>query len=323
MKDLFRHETVPPFAFFEIVNLPELWTLGDTLMWVGLSILPTCNFDLDGNDLRQTLEGAMEGPSDLGYGDWAYFPDYVFTNRGLPPCPEDNAGSVEAFRKIVETDPSYRPDLDEALLREAQFQDWLSEVDNFLDLAKMEIVISLRKSNLIAYGIPFSGGDNSMDAQSKLEEIQSNEEFHSLFKEIPSSAWVSTRIDWTDSDLSLPDESWCSIRLSRNQILSLFPPDSSDRKLTLSHSQSNYFTPVGDVGPSTALKIAKKRGRPTKQWEAVLERAMCIIIDSGLPAKQDAFAQQLCDWYTTEFGERVGLSTMKSKLSKFYNISKD
>ncbi|MEM1381750.1 MAG: hypothetical protein AAGH41_14100 [Pseudomonadota bacterium] len=204
---------------------------------------------------------------------------------------------------------------------------WVSDFDDAVDYYRAQVLVRLRSGDLIGKGLRALVGDEVgedafWDHLSDLQRKLGFDDFSELLEPIPTEYWISRNIDWQESSLSAPDRVFVALQFDMDDILRVFPPR-SECKVVFKDRGSLMFASTR-AQASEAAPV--RSGRPAKNWEAIaIYIAQIIQRDGSLPKKQDALAQEICDWYRRSFKSSIGLSTVKAKLAGYYaseNIQK-
>lgn len=196
---------------------------------------------------------------------------------------------------------------------------WERFLDDALDQYRADLLLKLRRGELQAEGIALQiEGTNDFgdDAHNAFDALQvANSKLQSAYSDIPREEWVSKRIDWDGCFIRNDASLFIGVRIDSKAILQTYPI--GDAK-PFSGRQIGDVLFIADSNPSP-IKHSKRSGRPTKKWDAVhIYIAEIVKEEGGLPEKQDALAQDICDWYFKRFSEPIGLSTVKGKLASYY-----
>jgi len=333
--------------FYKEVEVPEYWTLTDLLYWAAARVLPEPIY-FEENEGREALDALIEYSLSLGTD---LGPNYLTpeeTNRlGIDTDPEWNyiQRSINGEDDILsskhhkmmadlfmekeyteEEKASWEERREEelrlykkALQIEEYKEKWSLHLLDALDETICSLIVKLKSGVIKAEGIEIEinpHGDFSEEVNEWLYAKEwPNGEFYSAHSPIPQNKWISRRVDWGGSYLRSGKKVYLAIRFDCDDVIQLFPPI-TDKLIKLSASGEYLF---GTVETGTPSRSAKRTGRPSKNSDAIHRKIASIINqEGGLINKQDAFANEIKTWYEAEFGETIGLSTVKAKLSGYY-----
>ena len=335
------------FRFFTETRIADSWTLYDLLLWVGAQVLPDYRFHVSA-EIRRGLEFLMEEPLKFGLNASAPYLERAETERlGVRPDPRrfsmmdthddpDALLAPDYYRRWIDhlsTFPFNRlkaRDRDmmekcQRLLPKAEAQEeaiefWYTELNDALDLYKSILITKLRSGELRAQGLYFESDDIEGKYAQKLFEEYIGEipqyDIGSFLIELPEEVWISHRIDWEGCTVETEAGLFQAVQIDAAEVLRKFPPPKDEQK-TLFNLKTCFFC---SSESNSAQETPKRRqGKPSKNWDAVnVKIAEFLLENRALPEKQDAFAQELKDWYERHFGEAIGLSTIKARLAKYY-----
>jgi len=333
--------------FYKEVEISDYWTLTDLLYWAAARVLPTPMY-FDEDEGRESIDALNEYPLSLGTELGAEYLGPDETNRlGLGADPDweyiqrmisgkDDTFTSEHHKRMA--DLVYEGECPEAerLLREQNRKEqlrlyekalkieehqkkWKLELADALDETICSLIVKLKTGEINAEGIKIEIDPNG-DFEEEIDEwlnaqSWSNGQFYSAHSPIPQGKWISRNVDWGGTYIRNGAEVYLAVRFDCDDIIALFPPIS--KELVQIDSSGEYL--FGFVGATASSNTAKRIGRPTKNSDAIHRKIASIIAhEGGLIAKQDAFAHEIKDWYQLEFGETIGLSTIKAKLSGYY-----
>ena len=334
---------VSKYTFYTQTSPPDSWLLIDVLYWIALQILPQQQSSYSESDDRDSEEHAREYIFELGSSVEPFCLDPETTSRvGLPNDPRwedyygdgDHYSDPEFYEKmskhVFDDDPiateEHRIELlrlrDLAIPHHQQRANWASLLEDHLDQYVSQLLLDLRRGKLIAEGIfieaKIDSKDNDLAYAAYESKVQNLTDYHNALEPIPEKFWVRKKVNFAGSYLESNSGTYVAIRIFSNDALQMYPPEDLGRK-TLASFGDGLFVPNDDA----TAKTLRKRGRPRKKWEPLSIKIAEKISELGaLPAKQDAFAQELVDWYQETFRQKIGLSTVKEKLKPYYNNPK-
>ncbi|WP_026941464.1 hypothetical protein [Hellea balneolensis] len=334
--------------FYKEVEVPEYWTLTDLLYWASARVLPTPMY-FDEDEGRDSLEAFQQYPLSLGselgpeylnpsetsrlvIGNdprWNYY-ERLMNDEEYVSSPEHHKMMAELYMKddCTEEEKSERIQhhnkelkLYEKALEIAEYSDqWHLDLEDALDETICSLIVKLRGGKISATGIEVDINSEA-DFDHEIEKWFDNrnwdtDKFYYAHKPIPKSVWISRHVDWEGSYIRNGKKAYLAIRYDSDDVINLFPPIKS-KPIQLERSGEYLF---GYGGNSNPIRKAKKIGRPSKNSEAIHRKIASVIAnEGGLIMKQDAFAHTIIQWYEAEFVENIGVSTVKAKLSGYYN----
>jgi len=325
-------------VFYTKASVPNKWALQDVLYWVAMQLIPESHFREGDHEAREDVDVFLENPFELG----DYFGDVLFENDetekfGLRPDPRweeinsEHSLSTEQnlfMSKLLfedkevmaENEKKYLALAEESKKYEKRLFEWQVKFDDFLDKHISRLLIDLAESKLVGEGIFIRGEfiEDSKDdiADNIYREISSQTVYENAFKIVPNALWVRRRVDWRGGLIQSDTDIILGIRFNRDDVLEIYPPNSNQEELT-------YVCGNGLLKKGHDLSVnvkVKNRGRPQKNWEKIhIKIAEIISKNGGLPAKQDALAEEINSWYLATFKQPIGLSTIKSRLKPYYD----
>lgn len=334
---------VSKYTFFTQTTPPDSWLLIDVLYWTALQILPQAQYSIDECDDRDSEKYAQENIFQLGASVEPYAFDPDTTSRaGLPVDPrwEDYHGDGDYYsdpdhyerlsRLIFDDDPIGTEEnrVEQLRLRDLAIKhhqdqaNWDSLLEDHLDQYISQLLLDLRKGHLVASGIFIDAKIDPQNDDSAYEAFESKvktlSDYFNAVEPIPAKFWIRKKTNFAGDYLEGNAGTFVAIRIFVDDVLEKYPPENVARR-----TFTNYGEGLFKVTDEATVKAPKKRGRPQKNWEALsMKIAERISVVGSLPVKQDAFAQELVDWYFETFQQKIGLSTVKEKLKPYYNNSK-
>ena len=328
------------FTFYTHSYPPEYWFLADILYWVAAQLLPEESDDGEGCEIRDSNEYVSDQIFELGSAVAPHELEPETTERmGLPMDPrwEDHYGNPELphgpdyyqmlSRLVFEDDPQKTEEnrkaqlikWEQAVQRKSEADKWSTLLEDYLDQHISEILLDLRKGHLQAEGIRIEGqldGErNEAVYEAYWKRVENLVYCDDCFEPVPEKLWVRRRVSFDGNYLEGDAEVYLWLRIRGDNILERYPPKDVE-----SVSLKSYGGGLFSLGSGEHKMVAVNRGRPPKKWDAVsMKIAESISQNGGLPPKQDAFAQELVDWYRQNFKQSLGLSTVKARLKPYYN----
>lgn len=331
-------------VFYEQIGISDYWTITDVLYWIAARVLPRPLY-YEEDEARESQESLWDAPLTYGRSIGPDFLEPCYTELlGIEIDPrweileeefngEEAVLSSEHHKQMADfmyenESESWRRDnhnqqmklYHKAKDRERREESWASRLEDALDQSVCELVLQLRKGALQSEGFAInidvskSFGDEVSEALDHLQIYQND--YESSFQSIPANAWISRNVDWDGAYVKQGSTVFLAARCDSDQVLKLYPPVSS-KSVQLGNGGEYLFSNNGDASVS---KPTKRTGRPSKNSDAIHRKIASVIArEGGLMAKQDAFAQEIQDWYLSEFDDTIGISTIKKKLSQYYN----
>lgn len=338
-----------PFRVFTETALPQKMTLLDTLYWVAGRVVPMpqyfYNDEVESREDDDTFTDSALSFSEQFVPLWFESSD---TDRmGVSDDPRrtyyhsehhsdcynlrsDSLRSQLDWQFTDHKDKSGKAQFDQELgeaatllsittLYDERLICWKKELDDALDQYRLEIILKLRRGDLIAEGLPLKlqgHYDFSGNIHSALDALDSADlGYQDNYSKVPAAKWVSRDIDWVGSFLKSEKDVWIGVRLNTNSVINAYPVEINEE---VRATQLGEVLLIRDK-INDLPKRPKRVGRPSKDWESVHVRISEIIRDEGfLPDKQDALVHDLCEWYFQQFGVSIGRSTMSERVSKYY-----
>ena len=223
------------------------------------------------------------------------------------------------------------------------------------ETAKYELLVSLRKGEIEAYGMFHEklkdGYDSSEWHKDDVLHLLSDQTRNMLYGEepsiisdtpdivdkfnlhdkniflntkiaqrIPPSLWKMEVVDW-DGDLRSPNGGYMFIHFDFEELIQVFKEEKTE--LIQVEKRSGYLF-YGDENEELTKKFSDRQiGRkPIVDWDSVHDYIALKISqskDHKLP-KQDSFAQEVKDWILAELKKDVGISTIKAKMKPYYSV---
>ena len=340
-----KKEPLP--LFYEEIKTPEFWTLLDLLYWASMRILPRCVY-FGEEEGRQSSEALFEYPLSLGASlgpnfltpletdqlgltqdpDWEDYqrdlseeeyihsPDfYEFMAKLSPPEDASEQEKVNWRRRLDANSLFYQ----KAIEIENKKNRWRNDLDDALDETICRLIIELKNGKITAEGIQIEKGSVSgvdwRDDTYEYIEFLTKENFDDAYSLIPHDRWVSRNVNWRGSYLETDTLVFLGVRLLAANAITLFPPIGKN-KVELQSFGEYFFNLNND---SSSSRQRSQVGRPRKD-AAAIHRKIALVFEreGGLIRKQDAFAQEIQNWYQKEFNDTVGISTIKAILSGYY-----
>jgi hypothetical protein len=308
---------------------PEKCYLIEVLLWRAFGRFPELQYSDDGEDwrfdgnARYGYEAPIPGGSELSDGECSY--------AGIPPdptmqalledktinCVSDYDEWISNFRE-TEQDPDHLAELkrerEEAIALEKAEAEWTPIFDDYVDPFRSEVFLKLRSGTLQAFGTKLP----DVYDETPLELDAGSEEWESIpVTEIPSQAWISKGIKWSDSALKSRNDHFIWVHVLAEEMLRLFPPN-------------QLIKPdfVQRVGESFAISMSKlsrfasgtsKRGRPALPWDTFHVEVARRFRDGEMPAMKESAIFDLQQWFQKSIGIKVGRTAIGQKLKPYYD----
>lgn len=314
--------------------ITEEWFLFETLLWISDQRLPYAGESAEWF-LKELQEGGFKPiPPDLSRSRLMHLDQSITGDAGLGPCPmifyhsishvddiERTILDLEGFLKIskgvvLETYKKQIQELEDLLHDRAE---WMVDLEAYLDEAKTQLFMLLRKGEITAYGAKLP--TRSMDA-AKRYVIEHSVDYRTAKTEpISPSAWSLSNVLWCDCAVQTLASTYVCVHLKRDDLLELVRP------IFNGPVNGGYIDGYMITKKDSVLKASfketeevpkTKTGRRSYNWDAFHIEVTRRILNGTLPAKQMAGVSDFQTWFIETQSQIVGQSTIAEKISPYY-----
>jgi hypothetical protein len=244
------------------------------------------------------------------------YPDIVLSPAesraaGLEPDPEWEEKDKDDVERLFDLQvalgdkqKAYEEFIKRKYTKEGRRSEWSLRFQELLKRYHNEFLTALRDGRL--------GSEGQRSGQLTEEEIAEGARWSDVPREaIPSSFWSSCEIDWEKCRAKGETTGYESIVVKTDDLFRVFPlPTPEDapgvRKI------GNYLVDTEEYADP------KPRGRPPFPWDEFhLEIARRLM--NGKLGNQKRFEGEMQDWCKSRWGRVLGISTLRQKISPYYN----
>lgn len=291
-------------TFFAQVEYPEYWLLPEVLYWIAFNRVPRAEFDQDGCELRESALVYHGQVFDIT--SWLIPPLSVFECKAnnLPIDPR-----TEQIRRYRDFDDYDEED------RERADHEFRWKLNEYLDEPMSQLHRALKTGELNAVGVKAPSGAPAMIQQFIEEKIGDGSISGDAFERIPESGWLRESIRVDDAGLDVSDGYFGLIQIAAEDVLQVFPPEEGETLEIQASGAILMRLPRVEQSPPGQ----PKRGRPTKNWEAVHAQIAALILkEGGLPQKRESVAAEIIEWYSGQFPDEISRSSIMDRLKSYY-----
>lgn len=332
-------------VFFQEIDLAPNWTLYDLIWWISFSRPAFYEWRESPEDIRDGTDILYDGMYSLGRDIIGVMIEEESAMSGLGRDPYYVAEDLEkewgddyphahyfagewiySFGTKALTDESYHADVwsrvdDQLKTKIIDYHNyrlaWENALEDYLDVAKSRVFVALREGKISAKGYPVKYTEDREELYDNItENLYVEDDYQSARVPIPSKFWSSRKIDWNASSLSTEQTYFAAVTVKAEDVFKSFPINLQAKETMIKVGVHK----VALIEANSDNHFRSKGGRPPKNWEEIaIHISEVISLQGGLPAKQDAFASEIADWYAKKFGQTIGLSTIKTPLKPYYS----
>lgn len=328
------------YTFFEKTDwVPRYWYLHECLLWMSLYKIPygrlsseqyveKSDFDRDVNvgpelsksslmhlDRKYTDEAKISPSPMYGAFENTHVDELIDTIAELMRWKNDQTIYDPSVKKAGESYHDQRIEEIETFLYERE--QWIDELDRFLDVSKTKLFLALHEGKIDAYGIKLP----APDLASAKRYIQKHSARFSLERKVKinSDEWTLSNVNWNDCTLAIEGNFYCCVGLYFNDVMQLYPPK-FNRAVNGGYLHDLIISGTDENPPNTeSSPDDKQKGRPAKSWDEFHIEVTRQIMRKTLPKKQGAAALEFQIWFKNHLDEDVGISTIAAKLKPYYD----
>ena len=315
---------------------PRICYLWEVIQWRAFGAYPTGYWDHKGNDWREKPEDPelFNPPIPDDPGDMTYLSEAQTAFAGLPPDPSFTAliddtetFSIDHYDKMIAMFDDKQDDFENEILElrerraEAEsfwkrYTEWQADHAAYIDQFQAELLLALRRGDLIAYGrkLPRTDRERTERLFERLGCFTENLEP----EPIPQDCWVSSWVDWRECSLTTPCMAFVWISVTVEDMLSIFPPSDLIPPDKVVQAGESYA--IAEHAFASSPKTgAGARGRPPLPWQDFYVEVARLFRDGAMPEKKEAAIQHFQTWFETERGLKASRSAIGQKLKPFYD----
>ncbi len=291
-------------TFFAQIEYPEYWLLPEVLYWIAFNRLPRAEFDQDGCELRESAT--------VFHGQVFDVTSWLIPPLSVSECKATNLPLDPRTNKILR----YRDgdDYDEEVWERA-YRRFRWKLNKHLDEPMSQLHRALKAGELNAIGVKVPYGEPA-ELQERIEDKIGHDEISGdVFESIPEGDWLRESIRIDDAGLDVSNGYFGLIQIAAEDVLQVFPPEEGE---TLEIQASGaVLMRLPRIEQSPPRK--PKRGRPSKNWEAVHAQIAALILkEGGLPQKRESVAAEIIEWYSGQFPDEISRSSIMDRLKSYY-----
>jgi hypothetical protein len=313
-------------------SIPRRCYLMEALLWVEVNRFPLSSRTVEGGqeDDRENID-YLEVYPDPRFPYDLTITDEECDQLGLPPNPAYEAlksnkvfktpDTLRGFIKWTGTPEWYRrrcelqlPESEAFYKRKAE---WDLKFGMIRDGAKAKLLTALQGDRVKAFGIRIDSDDLRELKFARPDSPPVTPPENPTWTPISERFWTSKGVHWESCWAESGASTYLLILLDTARLLESFPPPTREP-----------FLDAVRIGTSLALRDTRdtvdrlsrpRAGRRSYPWAEILAEATRRVRAGGLPAKQDAFAADMCDWCRKKYPRAPGRSTMAAQLRVFYD----
>lgn len=307
--------------FFQPVEAASECFLIEALYWRAFGRIPPTSIDAHGEDWRSN-ETRESLSAELPYEDYVDVGEARFA--GIDPDPrgpelENGVGylepaSIKRLKLIFETqgaEPEVLERIGKDLIAHEEYcsklEAWKAQLEAYLEEFKAELFLALRRSKIQAFGCLVNA--ENYENEHELDDLVSSQSVP-----IDPKVWNANGINWEASSLKRDEHEYVWIKLATSKLMELFPPE-----LVLESHESKHLGLVYVAHQGLSSQFSKsRRGRKPYNWEPFYVEVSRLYLAREMPQKKEAAIQYFIDWFKSEYGKRVGRSTIGEKLTPFF-----
>lgn len=184
-------------------------TLQEALLWCAFRIQPPEDALYGGDRFINSL--SKWSLINQGCNEEQYFKDGTTRRFELTPYPDDVIYTEGKYGKI-----DIKHNETEAI--QAEQKDWYNDASNYTEVAKLELLINLKKGDLNSRALEVKKNCSDLI----LEQLEFFDNFDAC-TDIPLSLWLIDKIDWPLNQLRAQDCKYRNIHVNTSQLMQLFP----------------------------------------------------------------------------------------------------
>lgn len=334
------------YVILKPIEPPHACFLWEAIQWRAFGSFPIAYWNSDGRDYRESPEDgeyfcppipddnrtltylsekqtAMAGlgpdPSYIAMENDQYYSDLGHYDHMIKLLSNPRNDDPELRQELADQVVTYRKERAEAVEFLAVYKEWRQDHDAYIDQFQTELLLALRRGDLVAYGRKMPHRQ-----QSKCEKIFDSKGFWTADIEptpISPEGWVSKYVNWLEGSLKTPADYFVWVTITIEDLLKIFPPS----KLV----PENILMSVGDsyAIAENAVTIDKshgnsRRGRPPLPWQDFYVEVARHYRDGTMPDKKEAAIQFFMDWFKVAKGLGASRSSVGEKLKPFFDALK-
>lgn len=324
------------YVILRPVEPPRICFLKEAVNWCAFGNYPTGYWDYGGKDVREDPEEAemFSAPIPDDTGELTYLSEAQTRMAGLPPDPsfvaletDDVPLSREYYdtlsQRVIAEEADGGPLTTEFQAERAQaelfwkeYDKWRELHDAYIDQFQTELLLALRKGQLIGHGrkLPRPDRDRTQRLFERLDCYTENIEP----EKIPKELWVSTVVDWEESSITTPKSAYVWIAVEVKDLLERFPPNELIASEEISQIGECYA--IAERAFAEGKKSnASKRGRPALPWDRFYVEVARLYKEDEMPAKKEAAIQHFQTWFEQELGLNASRTAIGQKLKPFFD----
>lgn len=175
------------------------------------------------------------------------------------------------------------------------------DVSEYLETAKAELLVSLRKKLIKSYG----------------RFITNKEETNiPLHRPISDTSWISMNINWDESTLETKQGIYIHVLIDTESLFSYFPQEEPEAEIKV------YLINGKLLMKESEDVVNKLRiGRPSFKWKDFTAE-MIARRDIGLPKLQKTCIYEMTEWCKDNWGKIPSQTNLQEHVSPFYKKQK-
>jgi hypothetical protein len=237
---------------------------------------------------------------------------------------EGTEKALHMFRPLRGSDGSLLVDEEwiretrEKARREAADLDWAVEVGSRLssvvDVARSEVFQALASGQLC--------GKGWLGARPAAEDDDNDAVLEGgALADVPSASWTLRGFDWEDNALSTPAGKYLAVQVTTADVLKLFPrPHCAPRVIPAdSYPDAIVVDEEGGAAGGNEIGHSRPRGRPATGAGVVRHVVQNVFAErirrGAAPPKAEAMVQEVMDFVSLAFDQRISRTTAQSYLA--------